>query len=67
MQITRKLAGVGSCNDSTCPGVWETDQPGIVAVQGTVITSPDGIPGEVPAHEGLVLVPRAVLDQLDGR
>lgn len=50
------------CHDSACPTVWDTDDPATVAVQGAKLTAPlEGL-GEVPGHEGVVLIPRALLE-----
>jgi hypothetical protein len=61
MHLTRKLSG---CDDGTCPAVWDTDDPELVAVQGTVLTDPQALAdlGQVPAHEQVVLLPREILD-----
>jgi hypothetical protein len=65
MRLTRKLSG---CDDGTCPAIWDTDDPQLVAVQGAILTDPQarvGL-GPVPAHEQVVLVPRAILDSYRG-
>jgi hypothetical protein len=68
MRLTRKLAG---CDDGTCPAVWETDDPGMVAVQGSRLTDPAALAdlGKIPGHETVVLVPRHLLAEYraDGR
>jgi hypothetical protein len=68
MRLTRKLAG---CDDGTCPAVWETDDPEMVAVQGSRLTDADALAdlGKIPGHETVVLVPRQVLAEYraDGR
>jgi hypothetical protein len=65
MHLTRRLSG---CDDGTCPRIWDTDDPQLVAVQGTVLTDPQARAdlGHVPAHEQVVLLPRAVLDDYRG-
>jgi hypothetical protein len=66
-RLTVKLAG---CNDSTCPAIYATEDPGLIAVQGTALTDPAVLSdaGEIPSHERLVLIPRSLLDQYaDGR
>ena len=65
MQLIRKLAGTG-CEDKTCPAVWETDQPGMLAVQGSRLAPAQRDAREgVPAGEDLVLIPAAILARLD--
>ena len=65
MRLTRKLSG---CDDGTCPAIWDTDDPQLVAVQGAILTDPQALrrPGQVPAHEQVVLLPRAILDGYRG-
>jgi hypothetical protein len=63
MRITRKLAG--DCTDGTCPAVYATDDPHVVAVQGTSLADTTALAaagGDLPAHESVVLVPRSVLE-----
>ena len=64
MRLTRKLAG--GCDNGPCPAVYETDDPGVLAVQGARPANGDdlAIAGPVPAHETLVLVPREMLEGL---
>ena len=61
MRLTRKLSG---CDDGTCPAIWDTDDPQLVAVQGAILTDPQARVdlGEIPAHEQVVLLPRKILD-----
>lgn len=61
MHLIRKIAGTG-CEDKTCPAVWETDQPGMLAVQGARLTEMEraALDG-VPADEDLVLIPAGIL------
>jgi hypothetical protein len=62
MRLTRKT---GDCDDGTCPAIWDTDDPELVAVQGTALTDPEarGDLGQIPAHEQVVLLPRALLER----
>jgi hypothetical protein len=68
MRLTRKLSG---CDDGTCPAVWETSEPGMLAVQGSRLTDAEALAdlGKVPDHETVVLIPRHVLAEYeaDGR
>jgi hypothetical protein len=61
MRLTRKLSG---CDDGTCPAVWDTDDPELVGVQGAVLADAAALAdlGPIPAHEQVVLIPRAILD-----
>lgn len=61
MRLTRKT---GDCDDGTCPAIWDTDDPQLVAVQGAILTDPQARAdlGEIPAHEQVVLLPRKILD-----
>ena len=61
MRLTRKQ---GDCDDGTCPAIWDTDDPQLVAVQGAILTDPQARAdlGEIPAHEQVVLLPRKILD-----
>jgi hypothetical protein len=65
MRLTRKIGG---CDDSTCPAVWETSDPGTLAVRGTHLTDPAALAdaGETPAHETVVLIPRSMLEDIEG-
>ncbi len=65
MRLTRKH---GDCDDGTCPAIWDTDDPQLVAVQGPILTDPQARAdlGQVPAHEQVVLLPRAILDGYRG-
>lgn len=62
MRLTRKLGG---CKDSTCPAIYETDDPAMVAVQGSRLTDAAALSdlGTVPDHETVVLIPRHILDE----
>jgi len=61
MHLTRKH---GDCDDGTCPAIWDTDDPQLVAVQGAILTDPQARAdlGGIPAHEQVVLLPRKILD-----
>ena len=61
MRLTKKH---GDCDDATCPAIWDTDDPQLVAVQGPALTDPEARAdlGQVPAHEQVVLLPRAILE-----
>ena len=65
MRLTRKLAG---CDDGTCPAVWATDDPELVAVRGTTLTDAEALADAGPgaAHEQVVLLPRAILEGYRG-
>jgi hypothetical protein len=60
-RITRKTAG--GCEDRSCPAVYETDDPETVAIQGSLPVTADDLTGAgaVPGHEGILLVPAALL------
>ena len=64
MQLTKKIAG--GCDNGPCPAVYETDDPAVLAVQGARLASDAelALAGPIPAHETLVLVPRAMLTGL---
>jgi hypothetical protein len=67
MRITRKH---GECSDGTCPAIYDTDDPELVGVQGTVLTDVQALDdvGEIPGHEGVVLLPRSLIESyLEGR
>ena len=61
MRLTRKLAG---CDDGTCPAMWDTDDPELVAIRGAALTDAEALTDAGPgaAHEQVVLVPRAYLE-----
>ena len=60
VQRTRKIAG--DCSDGTCPRLDETTEPDVIAVQGYLPSAPDAATMGIPAGEGVVLVPRSLLD-----
>lgn len=59
-KITMKLSG--GCAGKNCPAIWETDTPGVIAVQGT-LAAPDSLEaaGEMPGNESVVFVPAGLL------
>ena len=61
MQVIRKLAG---CDDGTCPAIWGTDDPEVIAVRGAIVLNlaAAGV-ADTPDHEGVVLIPRSMLTQ----
>jgi hypothetical protein len=60
VHFTRKHNG---CNDGTCPAIWDTDDPAVVGVQGTIVTDSAALAelGSIPSHEQVVLLPRSLL------
>ncbi len=56
-QLTRKLSD--NCAGNQCPAVYETDDPEMTGVQGTIHHEPG-----TPAHEAIVLLPRKLLEGL---
>ncbi len=61
MHITARHSG---CSDATCPAIFDTDDPGTVGVQGTILTDAQALReiGDVPPHETVVLVPRSLFE-----
>jgi len=61
MRITRKHGG---CSDGTCPAIYDTDDPEVVAVQGATLTDAQALQdvGQVPGHESVVLLPRSLFE-----
>lgn len=61
MRLTRKY---GECNDGTCPAIYDTDDPEMIAVQGSTLIDLEALAdlGPIPGHEQVVLFPRALLD-----
>jgi hypothetical protein len=58
-RITRKIS---DCEDRTCPALWETDDPELTGIQGTLPAGDDlQAADEIPAHEGILFVPTALL------
>jgi hypothetical protein len=66
MHITAKHGG---CSDATCPAIYDTDDPEMVGVQGTILTDPQALHeiGQVPAHETVVLLPRQLFEDYRSR
>ena len=62
VRITKKH---GDCSDGTCPALYDTDDPALIAVQGTMLTDPQALAdiGQVPGHEGVVLLPRSLFER----
>jgi hypothetical protein len=62
VRITRKYGD--GCSDGTCPALYETDNPEVMAVQGAILTDAPALAdiGQVPGHETVVLIPRTLLD-----
>jgi hypothetical protein len=62
MRITRKYDN--ECSDGTCPAIFDTDDPETVAFQGATLTDAQALRdvGQVPAHEGVVLLPRRLFE-----
>lgn len=54
----------GNCDDGACPAIHETTSPDLVAVQGYQPSPAELAAMGVPLGEGVVLVPRALLDGL---
>ena len=61
MRLTRRHSG---CDDGTCPAIYDTDDPALLAVQGATLVDPDARVdlGAIPAHEAVVVLPRALLE-----
>ena len=61
MRITRRTGG---CSDGTCPAIYDTDDPAVVAVQGATLTDAVALAdiGQVPGHESVVLLPRSLFE-----
>lgn len=62
MRITRKF---DNCSDGTCPALYDTDDPAMIAVQGPRLADPQALAdiGQVPGHESVVLLPRSLFEQ----
>jgi hypothetical protein len=59
-KITTKLAG--DCAGRDCPAVWETDDPDLIAIQGTSAMAESlGAAGSIPSDESVVFVPASLL------
>lgn len=61
MRLTKKH---GDCDDGTCPAMWDTDDPELVAIRGAVLTDAEALADAGPgaAHERVVLLPRSILE-----
>ncbi len=53
----------GPCENGPCPNVFDTDEGDLVAVQGAELLDAEALAqlSQMPAHETVVLVPRALL------
>jgi hypothetical protein len=62
VRITRKH---DDCSDGTCPALYDTDDPAVIAVQGATLTDPQALAdiGQVPGHESVVLLPRSLVER----
>jgi hypothetical protein len=60
-RITAKISG--GCAGKNCPAIWQTDDPGVIAVQGTLASAESTqAAGEIPDSETIVLIPASLLD-----
>jgi hypothetical protein len=52
------------CSDGTCPAIHDTDDPALVAVQGSALRDPQARAdlGWIPACEEVVVLPRSLLE-----
>lgn len=52
------------CSDGTCPAVHDTDDPALIAVQGSALRDPEARAdlGDIPAHEEVVVLPWSLLE-----
>ena len=58
-----KATKIAGCEDSDCPAVYATDEPGLVLAQGTPVTGVDGVhlgPGEMAVKLPLSILKAAV-------
>jgi hypothetical protein len=53
------------CAAAECPAIYDTDDPTVVAVQGSILVESSALHdiGDVPARETVVVVPRALLEE----
>ena len=53
-----------ACNDGTCPAIYDLDHPGLIGVQGHILTDPQALReiGTIPEGEGVVVLPKDLLD-----
>jgi hypothetical protein len=65
MRITRKYGG---CSDGTCPAIYDTDDPAMLAIQGPALSDVLALAdiGDVPSHERVILFPRSLLEGYAG-
>lgn len=61
VRVTKKIAGDG-CQGDHCPAVWGTTDPAWAVIQGM---KPEAgsleAAGEIPASEGMLLIPTELL------
>jgi hypothetical protein len=66
-EVRMRITGTagGGCSDGTCPTIWTTDDPEIMAVQGATLADSQALAdiGEIPGHETVVLIPRSLLER----
>jgi hypothetical protein len=60
MRLTHRA---GTCDNGPCPNVFDTDEDGMVAIQGALVTDAEALAqvNQMPDHEVLVLVPKELL------
>ena len=59
-KITAKITD--GCAGKNCPAIWQTDDPDVIAVQGTLAPAASlEAAGEIPGDEGMVFVPAHLL------
>lgn len=59
----RLIHRAGPCENGPCPNVFDTDDGELVAVQGAQLVDAAALAqlSQMPTHETVVLVPRALL------
>jgi hypothetical protein len=52
------------CSDGTCPAVHDTDDPALIAAQGSALRDPEARAdlGDIPAREEVVVLPWSLLE-----
>ncbi len=52
------------CSDGTCPAIHDTDDPALIAVQGSALRDCEARAdlGDIPAYEEVVVLPRSLLE-----
>ncbi len=58
-----KATKISGCEDSDCPAIYGTDEPGVVLAQGTPVAGVDGVhlgPGEIAVRLPLSVLRDAV-------